>query len=66
MGKATYIHGTESLEQARLIRLNELTNKGFIDFLEFEETSSVLEVGSGLEFWHKKLLVLSQRVKSSA
>ena len=44
----TYIHGTEGSEQARLSLLNELTNKQFIDFLKLEETSSVLEVGSGL------------------
>jgi SAM-dependent methyltransferase len=48
MEKATYIHGTESSEQARLKLLNELTNRHFIDFLELEETMSVLEVGSGL------------------
>jgi SAM-dependent methyltransferase len=48
MEKTTYIHGTESAEQARLRLLNELTNRPFIDFLELEETSSVLEVGSGL------------------
>ena len=48
MVKATYIHGTESSEQTRLGLLNGLTNKAFIEFLEFEETSSVLEVGSGL------------------
>ncbi|HVF51711.1 MAG TPA: methyltransferase domain-containing protein [Pyrinomonadaceae bacterium] len=48
MGDATYIHGTERAEQARLSRLNELTNKQFTDFLELEETSRVLEVGSGL------------------
>jgi SAM-dependent methyltransferase len=48
MEKATYIHGTESSEQARLRLLNELTNKPFLDFLELEDSSSVLEVGSGL------------------
>jgi ubiquinone/menaquinone biosynthesis C-methylase UbiE len=48
MEKATYIHGTESAEQARLRLLNELTNRPFIEFLELEETSFVLEVGSGL------------------
>lgn len=48
MEKATYIHGTESAEQARLRLLNELTNRPFIEFLELEATSSVLEVGSGL------------------
>lgn len=46
--EATYIHGTESAEQARLRRLNELTNRSFIEFLELEETASVLEIGSGL------------------
>ena len=48
MEKATYIHGTESEEQARLRLLNDLTNKPFVDFLELEEKSAVLEVGSGL------------------
>jgi len=48
LDKATYIHGTESSEQERLSRLNELTNRQFTEFLELEETSSVLEVGSGL------------------
>ena len=48
MEQASYIHGTQPAEQARLRLLNELTNKSFIDFLQIEETSSVLEVGSGL------------------
>ncbi|MGB7924041.1 MAG: methyltransferase domain-containing protein [Pyrinomonadaceae bacterium] len=48
MEKATYIHGTESAEQARLRLLNDLTNGPFIDFLELDETNSVLEVGCGL------------------
>lgn len=48
MEQAIYIHGTAPSEQARLRLLNELTNKSFIDFLQLEETSSVLEVGSGL------------------
>src|SRR5439155_1457614 len=48
MEQTSYIHGTEPAEQARLRLLNELTNKSFIDFLQIEETSSVLEVGSGL------------------
>jgi|GEM_PF-4514587 len=55
MVKATYIHGTESAEQMRLGLLNELTNEAFIDFLEFEETSSVLEVGSGLGILTREL-----------
>jgi len=48
MEQASYIHGTQPAEQARLRLLNELTNKSFIDFLQIEETNSVLEVGSGL------------------
>jgi ubiquinone/menaquinone biosynthesis C-methylase UbiE len=46
--KTAYIHGTETTEQARLALLNRLTNEPFIEFLELNETSSVLEVGSGL------------------
>lgn len=48
MAKATYVHGTGRSEQARLGLLNELTNRQFVEFLEIEETSRVLEVGSGL------------------
>jgi SAM-dependent methyltransferase len=48
MAKAIYIHGTNRSEQARLKLLNALTNGQFINFLDIEETSSVLEVGSGL------------------
>jgi ubiquinone/menaquinone biosynthesis C-methylase UbiE len=47
-GKAAYIHGTETSEQARLALLNRLTNEPFIRFLELDENASVLEVGSGL------------------
>jgi ubiquinone/menaquinone biosynthesis C-methylase UbiE len=43
-----YIHGTSSSEQERLILLNNLTNQHFIEFLELEENSSILEVGCGL------------------
>src|SRR3712207_6591384 len=48
MEQAAYIHGTGPSEQARLRLLNELTNRSFIDFLQLDEGSSVLEVGSGL------------------
>lgn len=47
-GTTAYIHGTDSSEQARLALLNRLTNEPFISFLDLDETSSVLEVGSGL------------------
>jgi ubiquinone/menaquinone biosynthesis C-methylase UbiE len=45
---ATYIHGTEPEEQARLARLNAITNRAFIDFLAPTPGSRILEVGSGL------------------
>jgi ubiquinone/menaquinone biosynthesis C-methylase UbiE len=48
MSGATYIHGTGPDEQARLVRLNALTNRTFIDFLRAPAGSRVLEVGSGL------------------
>jgi SAM-dependent methyltransferase len=44
----TYIHGTDPDEQARLAKLNALTNRTFIDFLQVPDGSRVLEVGSGL------------------
>ncbi len=46
--KATYIHGTTKSEQARLAKLNQLTNDSFVSFLELTNTSRVLELGSGL------------------
>jgi ubiquinone/menaquinone biosynthesis C-methylase UbiE len=45
---ATYIHGTEPSEQARLAVLNRLTNTPFVQFLRVAPGSQVLEVGSGL------------------
>jgi SAM-dependent methyltransferase len=45
---ATYVHGTEPSEQARLARLNDLTNAAFIEFLRIPPGARVLEVGSGL------------------
>jgi ubiquinone/menaquinone biosynthesis C-methylase UbiE len=46
--KATYIHGTGAVEQARLVELNRLTNAAFVQFLEPAPDARVLEVGSGL------------------
>jgi SAM-dependent methyltransferase len=46
--KTAYIHGTTTAEQARLALLNRLTNAPFIEFLALDESSAVLEVGSGL------------------
>jgi len=48
MTQQAYVHGTGREEQARLAALNELSNAAFLDFLELDETSAVLEVGSGL------------------
>ena len=48
MAGATYIHGTDPDEQARLAQLNALTNKTFVEFLQVPDGSRVLEVGSGL------------------
>jgi len=48
MTDAHYIHGTDQEEQARLARLNALTNGPFLEFLEIEPADRVLEVGSGL------------------
>ena len=48
MEEATYIHGTAPDEQARLAKLNRLTNRPFVEFLQVEPGMRVLEVGSGL------------------
>jgi SAM-dependent methyltransferase len=48
MPDSTYIHGTAPDEQARLARLNRLTNAPFLDFLALEGHEAVLEIGSGL------------------
>jgi ubiquinone/menaquinone biosynthesis C-methylase UbiE len=45
---ATYIHGTRPEEQERLALLNDLTNKAFLEFLDVQPGSHVLDVGSGL------------------
>lgn len=46
--RATYIHGTDKVEQRRLAVLNDLTNPSFIDFLQLQGRESILETGSGL------------------
>ncbi len=48
MARATYIHGTEPFEQARLAKLGVLTDASYIRFLELDGARSILEVGSGL------------------
>jgi ubiquinone/menaquinone biosynthesis C-methylase UbiE len=48
MTRATYIHGTDPDEQARLAQLNALTNRAFLEFLNVPTGGLVLEVGSGL------------------
>jgi SAM-dependent methyltransferase len=58
MGHATYIHGTDSAEQARLTLLNRLTNQEFIDFLSLGDVSSILEIGSGLGLLAEQIATL--------
>ena len=43
-----YIHGTQSEEQARLQKLNEITNQSFIDYMGDFEQARVLDIGCGL------------------
>jgi len=43
-----YVHGTDTEEQDRLRKLNELTNPAFLSFLKLQPHEHVLEVGSGL------------------
>jgi len=43
-----YIHGTEPTEQERLAGLNRMTNAAFVEFLNVQPGSRVLEVGRGL------------------
>lgn len=46
--KQNYIHGSELSEQERLGKLNSLTNKSFIEFVNPKKHDVVLEIGSGL------------------
>ena len=55
MSENVYIHGTENEEQDRLATLNNMTNKSFLDFIEFRETDKVLDVGSGLGLLAKEV-----------
>ena len=48
MSDATYIHGTDAEEQARLAKLGDLTDEAFVRFLEVRPADAVLDVGSGL------------------
>ena len=48
MGDAAYIHGTDPAEQVRLSKLGELTDEAFLDFVQLDSRSCVLDVGSGL------------------
>lgn len=43
-----YIHGAEDEEQARLKKLNEITNQSFIDYVGAFENAHVLDIGCGM------------------
>ena len=43
-----YIHGSDLPEQERLSKLNLLTNKSFIEFVNPKKHDVILEIGSGL------------------
>ena len=58
-----YIHGVGAEEQDRLSLLNELTNQSFFSFLELEDTTKILEIGSGLGIFAEKV---AQQYKKSA
>jgi len=55
MSDNIYIHGTEGEEQGRLVALNNMTNKSFLDFIKLRKTDKVLEVGSGLGLLAKEV-----------
>lgn len=59
MPKATYIHGTGAVEQARLAELNRLTNGTFVQFLDPAPGARVLEVGSGLGILAEELAAVA-------
>ena len=43
-----YIHGTHPSEQERLAKLGDLTDEPFLQFLQYDPNSWVLDVGSGM------------------
>jgi SAM-dependent methyltransferase len=57
-----YVHGTDSDEQERLRKLNELTNPPFIAFLAPQPHESILEVGSGLGILAGEVASVAARV----
>jgi SAM-dependent methyltransferase len=59
MARTTYIHGTDSAEQARLAKLGSMTDASFIRFLELGGSRSILEVGSGLGNLTRQVAVLA-------
>jgi ubiquinone/menaquinone biosynthesis C-methylase UbiE len=61
MSEAIYIHGTDPEEQTRLAKLGELTNEAFLQFLEFQSTSHILDVGCGLGVLTHRLAELANR-----
>jgi ubiquinone/menaquinone biosynthesis C-methylase UbiE len=61
MGETVYIHGTDPEEQARLAKLGELTNDAFIQFLEFNANSAILDVGCGLGILTRRMAQLASR-----
>ncbi|HZU38065.1 MAG TPA: methyltransferase domain-containing protein [Gemmataceae bacterium] len=55
MSEAIYIHGTDPAEQQRLAKLGDLTNRAFLQFLEFDRHSKIVDVGSGLGILTREL-----------
>jgi SAM-dependent methyltransferase len=54
-GTSTYIHGTESEEQRRLSRLNDLLNEACLRELNLRGGERILDVGSGLGQFTRKM-----------
>ena len=63
MSSGTYIHGTAPSEQARLVELNRLTNSPFVEFLQVEPNTRVLEVGSGLGILAAEVAAAAENVQ---